>query len=94
MCYSARVWSDYRKYVREYGADVSVKKFYDLHWLRANGTKVSVQGGMDASFKNAQGGQMSAASRSWSNSTTPGCVRTCRPNSQNSNNVSKLQTWR
>lgn len=55
VCYSARVWSDYRKYVREYGADVSVKEFYDLYWLRANGAKVSVQGGMDASFKDSQG---------------------------------------
>lgn len=55
MCYSARVWADYKKYVRLYGADVSVKEFFELYWLRAQGEKVSVLGGMDAAFKDAPG---------------------------------------
>lgn len=55
MCYSAQVWADYRKYVRMFGADVSVKEFFELYWLRANGEKVSVLGGMDAAFKNTPG---------------------------------------
>jgi hypothetical protein len=31
MCHSARIWQDYRKYVRAYGADLSVTEFVDLY---------------------------------------------------------------
>lgn len=48
MCYSARVWSDYRRYVREYGADLSINDFHDLLWSRTQGAKVSIPPALDA----------------------------------------------
>ena len=27
MCFSAQEWADYRKYVREFGADISIREF-------------------------------------------------------------------
>lgn len=34
MCYSAMIEADYRRYVREWGADISIRKFVDLFWWR------------------------------------------------------------
>jgi len=50
MCYSAQVWADYKKYVRAWGADVSIKEFYRLYWLRSQGAKVKIPKAMDAAF--------------------------------------------
>ena len=50
MCYSAQVWADYKKYVRAWGADVSIKEFYQLYWLRSQGAKVKIPKAMDAAF--------------------------------------------
>lgn len=50
MCYSAQVWADYKKYVRAWGADVSIKEFYQLYWLRSQGAKVRIPKAMDAAF--------------------------------------------
>jgi putative SOS response-associated peptidase YedK len=52
MCYSAQVWADYKKYVRAWGADVSIKEFYQLYWLRSQGAKVKIPKAMDAAFAN------------------------------------------
>ncbi len=52
MCYSAQVWADYKKYVRAWGADVSIKEFYRLYWLRSQGAKVKIPKAMDAAFAN------------------------------------------
>jgi putative SOS response-associated peptidase YedK len=32
MCYSAQIWADYKKYVRAFGADVSVRQYVELFW--------------------------------------------------------------
>jgi putative SOS response-associated peptidase YedK len=32
MCYSAQIWADYKKYVRAFGADVSVRQYIELFW--------------------------------------------------------------
>lgn len=32
MCYSAQVWANYRKYVREFGATISVEEFAILYF--------------------------------------------------------------
>lgn len=48
MCYSAKIWSDYRQYVREFGAELSVGDFYDLLWSRTQGAKVSVPPELEA----------------------------------------------
>src|SRR5438105_2361596 len=34
MCYSAMIWADYRRYVREWGADIDIKRFVELFWWK------------------------------------------------------------
>jgi putative SOS response-associated peptidase YedK len=34
MCYSAQIWADYKRYVRQFGAELSIKEFFDLFWRR------------------------------------------------------------
>ena len=36
MCYSARIIADYRKYTKDYGADMSIKEFVELFWKRTH----------------------------------------------------------
>lgn len=50
MCYSAKVWADYRKYVRAYGAEIGIEAFERLYGLRAQGVKVNIPRAMDAAF--------------------------------------------
>lgn len=50
MCYSAQVWASYKKYVRHWGAEISVKDFFNLYWERSNGSKAKISKGMDAAF--------------------------------------------
>jgi putative SOS response-associated peptidase YedK len=50
MCYSAQVVQDYKKYIRAYGAILSIKEFFDLFWRRKNGAKVKVPKGMELAF--------------------------------------------
>lgn len=35
MCYSAQAWQDYEKYVRAFGADLSIKDYFRLFWDQA-----------------------------------------------------------
>lgn len=37
MCYSAQVWSDYRKYVREFKAKIGIKEFFKIFFRRDGG---------------------------------------------------------
>ncbi len=50
MCYSAQVRASYKRYVREFGADVGIKQFFRLYWLRSQGAKIKVPKAMDAAF--------------------------------------------
>lgn len=50
MCYSAQVWADYRRYVRDYGADLSIKEFFDLFWRRKGDSKIKIPKAMEAAF--------------------------------------------
>lgn len=34
MCYSAQIRASYKRYVREWGADMSIKQFARLYWRR------------------------------------------------------------
>jgi putative SOS response-associated peptidase YedK len=54
MCYSAQVWQSYQKYVRVWGADISIAEFVDLYWLRTQSSNVKIAKAMDASFENPQ----------------------------------------
>jgi putative SOS response-associated peptidase YedK len=50
VCYSAKIWQDYRKYVRHWGADIGIKEFVRLYWLRDQGAKVRIPKAMDHAF--------------------------------------------
>jgi putative SOS response-associated peptidase YedK len=54
MCYSAQVWSSYKKYVRAWSADISIKDFVRLYWDRAQGAKIKIPKAMDAAFAEPQ----------------------------------------
>lgn len=32
MCYAAEVWADYKKYARNFGAEIGFQDFFDLYW--------------------------------------------------------------
>jgi len=54
MCYSAQVWSDYRRYVRDFRAKVGIKEFFDLFFRRASGEKLLLSRGMEMAFADPQ----------------------------------------
>lgn len=54
MCYSAQVWSDYRKYVREFRARVGIKEFRDLFFRKAQGAQLLWPKGMEMVFADPQ----------------------------------------
>ena len=51
MCYSARIQHDYRRYVRQYGADISIEEFCDLFWRRVVDPRVKIAKAMEAPFE-------------------------------------------
>ena len=52
MCYSARIEADYRKYVREYGAEITIREFVDLfyRWAKPK-TKLYIPRGVVIAFR-------------------------------------------
>ena len=50
MCYSAQIEANYKRYVRLFGADISLKEFVALYWTRAQGAKIRIPKAMDAAF--------------------------------------------
>lgn len=51
MCYSARIWADYRKYMKAYGADLSIKEFVQLFWERQHvDAKIKIPKALTAVF--------------------------------------------
>lgn len=50
MCYSAKVWANYRRYQREFGAALDISEFARLYGDRAEGAKVKTPKAMDAAF--------------------------------------------
>ena len=63
MCYSAQVRASYKKYVREWGADVSLKQFFRLYWLRSQGAKIKIAEGNGCGVLGAGRRTTSARSR-------------------------------
>ena len=51
MCFSAQVWADYRKYVRHYGAKISIQEFVRLLERRQAGEKIILPKGLTDAFK-------------------------------------------
>src|SRR5258706_5978398 len=54
MCYSAQIVADYRKYVRMFGAHMSIREFAQLYWERAEGSNIKIPKAMDAAFSTPQ----------------------------------------
>lgn len=50
MCYSAQIWADYRKYVREYDAQIDIKSFVDLFFRRWKDDKTKIPKAMADAF--------------------------------------------
>lgn len=54
MCYSAQIWQDYRRYVRAWGADISLEDFVRLYWDRQSNPRIRIAKAMDAAFAQPQ----------------------------------------
>jgi len=54
VCYSAQIWASYRKYVRVWGADVSIQQFQRLYWSCSQGAIIKIPKAMDAAFAEPQ----------------------------------------
>ena len=50
MCYSAQIVADYRSYVRQFGAELSIKEFVEVFWHRKGDSKVKIPKAMEAAF--------------------------------------------
>lgn len=55
MCYSAQIWSDYKKYVRAFGAEIDIKEFVKLFWHRNESDRIKIPKAMEDSFSAPQG---------------------------------------
>jgi putative SOS response-associated peptidase YedK len=60
MCYSAQIWSDYRRYVRDFKAKIGIKEFHRLFFRRSRGAKLLVPRGVEAAFANPQSDEEAA----------------------------------
>jgi len=54
MCYSAMVVNNYLRYSREFGAELSIKEFYDLFYRRRRDPKLKLPKAMEMAFADPQ----------------------------------------
>jgi putative SOS response-associated peptidase YedK len=54
MCYSAQIKADYTRFVREYGAVLSIKDFFDLFWRRLEDPSIVVPRAVESAFTSPQ----------------------------------------
>lgn len=50
MCYSAQVWTNWRKYQRAYGATIDIDEFAKLYAARAEDRRIKIPKGVDQAF--------------------------------------------
>jgi hypothetical protein len=50
MCYSAQIWSDYKKYVRAFGVEIDIKEYVELFWHRNENDRIKIPKAMEESF--------------------------------------------
>jgi putative SOS response-associated peptidase YedK len=50
VCYSAQVTHEYKQFVREYGAGLSLREFVNLFWRRRQDRRIRVPKSMEAAF--------------------------------------------
>jgi putative SOS response-associated peptidase YedK len=54
MCYSALVQADYRRFKREFGAQLDLKAFHELFWRRRSNPDILIPKSMEQAFLNPQ----------------------------------------
>jgi hypothetical protein len=54
MCYSAQIKANYGKYVRLFGADVSISDFVELFYHRQTNHRIKIPKSLEAEFTDAQ----------------------------------------
>jgi putative SOS response-associated peptidase YedK len=54
MCYSAEVVADYRQYVKQYGATLSLEEFFHLFWERIQNRSIVIPKAVEAAFADPQ----------------------------------------
>ena len=50
MCYSAQILDSYEKYVRNWGADISLRDFHQIYFLRRSTPSIRIPKAIDAWF--------------------------------------------
>lgn len=51
MCYSSRIEAEYRKYVKAFGAELSLRDYVKLFWERRNNPKIKIPKAMEVEFR-------------------------------------------
>ncbi|KND58568.1 hypothetical protein BVER_03532 [Candidatus Burkholderia verschuerenii] len=54
MCYSTQIKAEYNKYVRMFGAQMSLREFAELYWEREQGRAIKIPKAVDAMFAEVQ----------------------------------------
>lgn len=54
MCYSGQIVAEHRKYEREWGVTIDIKRYVELFWERHNGAPVKTPKAMDDAFLTPQ----------------------------------------
>lgn len=50
MCYSAKIRADYKQFVRDFGAVLSLKSFYELFWRRLSDRTIEIPRAVESAF--------------------------------------------
>jgi putative SOS response-associated peptidase YedK len=72
MCYSARVWADYRKYQREFGAALSIGEFARLVHDREKGARLKLPRALDLAFVGEATGGIGESIAKWTKDQVAG----------------------
>lgn len=72
MCYSARVWADYRKYQREFGTVLSIGEFAKLIREREEGARLKLPRALDLAFAAEQAEGIEDSIARWTRSQIAG----------------------
>ena len=56
LCYSSQIRAEYKKYVRMFGADISIKEYFDIYWRRLGEpeSRIKIPKAMDFDFADPQ----------------------------------------
>ena len=50
MCYSAQIWAEHKRYVRQYNVEIDIKTFVDLFWNRLGNDRLKIPKAMEEAF--------------------------------------------